>query len=125
MSQLPIHGSGRITAQTRAVQGFDALEINLAADVALVQGQGERLRVLADDNLLEHIVTRVAGGRLIVETPRRIHIVPTQRLQLEIGFETLRTIVINGSSVVTGGDLDLESLRLVFNGTGSARLPAR
>lgn len=120
-----IEGSGNVTASDREVTSFSQIQINLGADLTLTQGNDVSLQIEADDNLMSYIKTEVRNGRLIVSTPDNVSIRPSQTIQLQIGFETLSEIEILGSSAIHAEELDLNTLAVTFNGSGSTRLSGR
>lgn len=114
-----IVGSGMIVTEARDVSDFSQVQIYLGANLALVQGNSESVRIEADDNLMSYIETDVQNGRLIVSTPDHINLAPSQTIQLYVTFDTLTALEVYGSSAITAEDLDLDELAISFSGSGS------
>ncbi len=65
-----VKGSGNIKTETRNVKDFTGVKTSTAVDIYLTQGAGFEVVVEADDNLLEHIVTKVEDNVLNVSIDR-------------------------------------------------------
>ncbi len=117
-----INGSGNIITIERDVTDFSRIEINMGADLTLIQGEEESLAIESDDNLMDYIQTEVNGDRLIVSTPGNISLRSSRPIQLTVGFESLTEIKVKGSSAIMAEDLDLERLMISFSGSGSTHL---
>jgi hypothetical protein len=120
-----ITGSGNVVTAERTLNGFSGIQIELAADLALTQGNTESLTIEADDNLMQYIETKIENGRLIVSTPNKISVMPSRSIKLNVDFSTLHEIEIFGSSNISANDLDLDALAIRFSGSGSTRLTGR
>src|SRR3982751_4459278 len=53
-----VHGSGNITTQQRSVDHADKIKSAGSFDIEIVQGASPSVKVEADDNLMEYIVTK-------------------------------------------------------------------
>jgi hypothetical protein len=65
-----IKGSGDVKTETRDITGFTGVKTSTAVDVYLSQGSDFSVKVEADDNLIEEIVTEVKDGVLHVYIDR-------------------------------------------------------
>lgn len=117
-----IEGSGHVITTEREISSFSRIEINLGADLTLVQGDEKSLVIAGDDNLMDYIQTEVSGNRLIVSTPDNVSLRSSRPIQLTVGFENLTEIEVRGSSAIRAGNLDLERLMISFSGSGSTSL---
>jgi hypothetical protein len=54
-----VEGDGNVVKESRAVEGFTALQAGSAFEVFLLQGEEESLTIEADQNLMQYIVTEV------------------------------------------------------------------
>jgi hypothetical protein len=61
-----IVGSGRIVAQVRTVGTYSGIQVTNFAKVIITQDTVEQLRIESDDNIIDHILTSVNGGILMV-----------------------------------------------------------
>jgi len=67
-SSLPILGSGLIVSENRPVPPFDSVDLQAVAGVTITLGSSHGVRVEADDNIIDHIGTRVAGSVLVIDS---------------------------------------------------------
>ena len=65
-----ISGNGNVIEESRDVSGFNGVHVSSGIDVYLTEGKDFELRVEADENLMEVIVTELKGNILIVRTDR-------------------------------------------------------
>lgn len=63
-----IRGSGDVEREERAVSGVRGVSVENQGDLFIEIGDEEKLVIEAEDNLLEHIETRVRGGILRIGT---------------------------------------------------------
>lgn len=117
-----IDGSGTIATSEREVSGFSSIQINLGADLSLTPSESESLSIEADDNLMDYIKAEVRNGMLVISTPDNTSLKPSQTIKLHVSFNDLTAIEVNGSSAITGDDLNLDTLAVSFSGSGSTRL---
>ncbi|HCI55178.1 MAG TPA: head GIN domain-containing protein [Bacteroidales bacterium] len=61
-----VTGNGNVVTKERTAPYFDGIRVSTGIDVYLSQGERESIRVEADENLHEYIVTEVKGGILNV-----------------------------------------------------------
>lgn len=120
-----IKGSGTIITEDRQVSGFSSVQVNLAADLKLIQGEPEGLTIAADDNLMPSIQSTVQNGKLLIDFPNNTSMSPSQTIQLTLTFKTLTAVNVYGSSTITADDLDLNALAIDFKGSGSTRMTGR
>ena len=65
-----VRGSGDVIKETRDIDGFTGVKTATAIDIFLTQGNSFNVEVEADDNIMEHIVTKVKNGVLEVYLDR-------------------------------------------------------
>ncbi len=61
-----IIGSGRIVSQVRTIGTFSGIQVTNFAKVIITQDTVEQLRIESDDNIIDHVLTSVNGGILMV-----------------------------------------------------------
>ena len=112
-------GSGRIVKQTRQVEGWDGLVVDIPANLTVTEGPAGPIRIETDDNLIEQITTRTDGGELYLGHENACCIEPTA-LRVTLSTETLRSIRIDGSADITvDTQFAGEALDLQIDGSGS------
>jgi|GEM_PF-6157692 len=59
-----IYGQGPVVTEERDISGFNGIKVSSGIDVYLKQGNSEKVRVVADENLHDVIETEVMNGIL-------------------------------------------------------------
>ncbi|MEM9686228.1 MAG: DUF2807 domain-containing protein [Bacteroidota bacterium] len=105
-----IKGNRNVKFVQTAIENYNTLEIGEDMEVAVVQGQAPMVEVEADENLHEVIQFTASGGRLIVNTSKRI----TSKKALKIRVYhtgTLTKIIARDDATLSSlGDISLEKL---------------
>ena len=135
-----IYGSGNVVTEERDIGDFTGLKVSSGIDVVIRQGKEISLKLEADDNLHEVIITEVDGNTLKIYTRKNIRKARSKKVFLV--YEDLNTIRISSAGDVTGentlhtgtldidlssaGDLNLEvqaeKIRCDISSSGDARL---
>ena len=69
-----IDGSGNVVTEKRTIEApFTKIDASTGVEVIVEQGATTEVEVEVDDNLMEHIVTRVENGTLIVKIDGNIN----------------------------------------------------
>lgn len=136
---------GPVTEQVMPLSGFDAIEVNGAANIKLFQGDECGVRVVANEEVFQYLDYHVDGARLILETVD--HVIPQAKkfdvyitLPLLTAFEVSGAVDIELGSgyradkplkmIVDGaGDMEfigvaVPSLSIELNGAGDIELEA-
>lgn len=115
-------GSGNIVTSTRAVAGFQGVELEVPADVKLVQGSTESVVLETDDNIAPLIETVVEQGQLVVRMAKRSDNVQTKTLRMTITAPSFTALSIAGSGTVRADALQTPKLKTSISGSGDVRL---
>ena len=93
--------SSSITAETRNIKGFDALDVSDAIDVEVTFDQNvESVVVEANSNLHQYILTDVVSGRLKIRIKNNIRIKSGAEIKVYISTTSLDAVGISGASRV-------------------------
>jgi len=111
-----IRGNGRITTENRPIPDFTSVEANGALRVEWSPG-GPALAVTTDENLQQHIDTRVAGNKLIIKSHGVL--VPTQKLRVRITSSALSAAALYGA--VQFQAVKLNDQNFYLDATGATR----
>jgi hypothetical protein len=101
-----LRGSGVSACDQREMAEFHSIEIRGPIDAKVRVGEERSVAVHADDNLLDHVVTRVEDGLLILEMERDHNYRFDSDLCVEVGAPALDGLQICGS-----GDAEIQGLR--------------
>jgi hypothetical protein len=118
---LPIEGSGVEVTEERDVGVFSAVRASSVVDVVVVEAtEGGGVSLTCDDNLVEHVVTEVRDGELVVGTTPGTMILPEGDCFVLAAASDLTAIGVSGSGRVEATG-DWRSLRDVHvSGSGDA-----
>lgn len=119
--QKSIRGNGTITTSTRNVSSAQKIKCAGSYDVQLTQGSPASLKIEADENLQQYIITEADGNGLTIRAKEDISIDPSHKIKVYITTNRLEDFSLTGSGTVTtqgrfaGGD----HLNLSIAGSGN------
>lgn len=135
-AQKSVTGNGNLKEETRSLSGFSAIEVSSGVDVFLSQGSAEKVVVKADENLLDHIETKVEGGVLKITSKGSIRrakaldvyvtVTALERIHASAGSDVQTTSSLSVNDLVirmsSGSDLemDLTANELTCNVSGGS-----
>lgn len=107
-----IKGSGNITTETReANQDFKRIEVSHGISVIVQQSDNKSITVQADDNLQQHIITRIENGVLKIESDQSYNATETPVVNVKMatisGLDTS-----SGSEITSSGTLITENINV-------------
>lgn len=118
-SRSALQGSGIAATQARSVPTFTGVELAGAASVAVTVGARQRVVVHADDNLLDHVTTRVVAGRLVVGTTGSY--TTEAPMSVEVAVPQLASLALTGSGILGAANLRGKTLTATLSGSGILR----
>jgi hypothetical protein len=117
-----IDGRGPVVSEERSVGRFTAVSNATAANIDILQGPTERLRVRAEESILPHVRARVEGGVLRVFTDPDVILRPREPITVELDVRTLDRLMNSGSGRMSAPLLDARRVEVVSSGSGDVRL---
>ncbi len=137
-----VKGNGNITTENRSTGDYDGLKSAGPMNFKLVQGKEGNITIEGDSNLMEHIVTKVEGGKLVVKVEDGVNIKPSKTIVVTIPYESINSVSLAGSgdiensgtiksdhfdvSIAGSGDIDLNissnSVESSISGSGDIEL---
>ncbi|MBP6758833.1 MAG: DUF2807 domain-containing protein [Flavobacterium sp.] len=94
-----IKGSGNITTETRTVdQNFKRIEVSNGIKVIVTQADTKSISVETDDNLQQHIITKIENGILKIESDESYNATETPIVNVQLP-------VINGLKTDSGSEI--------------------
>lgn len=116
-----IVGSGRTVSEERTVAPCQSIRIVGSAKVFLTQDTPQRVRVEADDNIIDLVTTRCENGYLVVGLERGSYSNTTVNI-----YVTLATIenleIVGAGDIVTSHPIQCDALRCHIEGAGNISL---
>jgi hypothetical protein len=98
-----IDGSGNVITEKRSINTpFTKIDASTGVEVIVEQGNPTEVIVEVDDNLMEHIITRVENGTLIVKIEGNIN-------SMESAIVHVKTTTINGLESSSGASIRSKS----------------
>ncbi len=94
-----IYGSGKIVSQTREVEECSGLTIQNIGDVYLTQDNSQSIRIEADENILDQVISSKVNGALVVGLKDGSYSNVT--LRAYVSLKTIESITINGAGKIT------------------------
>jgi hypothetical protein len=120
-----IVGSGNVVTEARQVSGFNGIAVSGAGEVIVDRTGSESLTITTDDNILEHLVSQVQNGILILGPEENISLNPTQGITYRITAQSFDRIELSGAIAVTANGIDTDSLRIIMSGACSVQSEGR
>ena len=109
-----IDGSGNVVSEKRTIDTpFTKIEASTGVEVIVDQGNPTEVIVEVDENLMEHIITRVENGTLIVKIEGNINSMESAIVRVSTktieGLESSSGATIRSKSTLKGTNLALKS----------------
>lgn len=109
-----LNGAGNVTTEKRNVEGnFTKLEISRGLSVTLEQADTYFVEVEADENLQEHITTKVENGTLFITTDENIDEATAKNIRVKLpSLKSLTTssgASVNTKNTFYGTDIDVKA----------------
>lgn len=117
-----IRGSGVKGSETRPTAGFAGVELACIGTLHLAQGEGEEVRIEADDNLLPLFKTEVRGGILKISLEKGKPIRATLPVEFHVSAPTLDSVALSSPGRIEGENLHADDLMIESSGAGGVRL---
>jgi Putative auto-transporter adhesin, head GIN domain len=119
-----IQGSGVEATVTRTVEPFQRIRIAGSGDAIVRVGEKQRVTIVCDDNLIEHVRTHVDDGTLELGMERGSYRLK-KGLRFEISVPRLTGASIAGSGDIDVSGIDAESFDVSIAGSGEVRASGR
>jgi hypothetical protein len=118
----PIIGSGDIITDVRSLPPFDSVDLMAHADVYLVEGGAQNVRIEADDNIIGHIMTTVsAGGVLIIDADATYD--SAHGVEIYLNATDVRSLQLTGVGIIDATNIDsMGNVRATLTGVGTISL---
>lgn len=116
-SRICTEGTGAAQTEKRNLEQYDAISLDIPAEVTLMRGDSFSLIITAPENLLEKIQTRIKGSKLIIDSEGCIK--SDQKIKITARLQELTDITIQGSGDIMIPDtFPVKDLTLKINGSG-------
>lgn len=116
-----IKGNGNVTTITRTTSDYDGIKCGGFMDFKLVKGEEGEITIKGESNLLEHIITEVKNGTLIVkiENGKSLKTSNNKPLLITIPYKDIESVSLSGSGDVWNeGTINASSFSAAVAGSG-------
>lgn len=118
-----IKGSGHIVTKEIPAPEFDAISVSRAVHVILAE-QGDKIRIDADDNLMERVVVQAEDQELRITIDPEIKNVRNMEatVTVPVGNRMLCRLEASSASKIRGEEVELKSADLQVKASGAAEI---
>jgi len=117
-----VKGNGKAGTSLRNLAAFSHVDISGKFNVLITAGVPQKVRVTADSNLLNYIVTKVQGNTLYIMPKKDVSIKTTSTPSISVHVKTLAGLKTSGSVKVRAGDIISKSLQVSTSGMSKIEL---
>ena len=124
MFKKTVNGNGNIKSEDRNVSRADKIKSYGSFDILVIQGSTPSVKVEADENLLEYIVTHNEGDDLVIKARDNYNLRSDDPIKITITTNELEELDVAGSGNVKGeGKFSgRDHLKISVAGTGNVEL---
>lgn len=116
-----VKGNGNVTTETRSTGDYNGIKCAGSMDFILVKGNEGNIKLEGESNLLEHIVTEIKKGDLIIKVKKKYNIRPSKgkTIKITVPFQDIDKVTLAGSGdVITKDRIDTNELGVSLAGSG-------
>ena len=116
-----IKGNGNVTTVTRTTSDYDGIKCAGFMDFKLVEGNEGKITIEGESNLLEHIVTEVKNGKLVVKVAKGKNLKPSNNepIIVTVPYKDISSVSLAGSGDVWNeGTISASNLSVSLAGSG-------
>ena len=117
-----ISGNGNVEEESRDVSGFTGVHASTGIDVFISEGKDFDVKVVADENLLEVILTELNGNMLVIKTDR-VNIRSAKSKKVYVTLPKLKELKISSAGDCKGmTPFSCENLNISISSAGDLKL---
>lgn len=120
-----VNGNGNMVTDARKTSSYDKIALVGSMDVRIVEGKEGNLKVAAESNLQEYILTEVKDGVLKISVEKDISLNPSRNMGITVTVpvEDIEGLSVTGSGDVSNaGVLKSDELKISVTGSGDIML---
>lgn len=120
-----VRGSGTLATESREVGDFNAIQLDGAGRLVIIQGESTSLTVEAEDNLISSLQSTVDGDTLKLgyqDNCWQKTLLPTEAILYTLTVTDLNAITFNGAGDLEMESLHTDSLAITINGAAQVSL---
>lgn len=129
-----VKGSGRVETESRELNVYNKVTLNIPAQVVVEEGSKEVIEIEADDNLIERVESKVSRKTLNLSYKKDIgmlfsrNIKPSEPIRIKLTTTDLEQVKLNGEASLIGENnyvLNTDKLKIIINGSGLVELEVK
>jgi len=116
-----VNGNGNMVTDTRKTSSYDQIALVGSIDVQIVRGNEGNLKVEAESNLQEYILTEVKDGKLKISVEKDVSLNPSRNMSIKVTVpvEDIEGLSLTGSGDINNtGVLKVNDLKIGVTGSG-------
>ena len=121
-----IKGNGNVVTIERSTGDYDAIAISGWFDVDLIAGNEGEISLKGEENLLEHIITEVKDGKLVIKVEKGLNLKPStwkDGIRITVPVESIDAISLSGSGDIVGKTtIKTDNFKTSMSGSGDITL---
>ncbi|MCH4823330.1 DUF2807 domain-containing protein [Gramella lutea] len=118
-----VKGNGDLTSTNRNTGPYDEIQLVGSMNVELISGKEGTVKVEAESNLQEFIVTEVKNGTLKISTEDGYSLYPKEKLLITVPVEAVNAVSVTGSGDLWTKDvLKATNMKVQVTGSGDMKL---
>lgn len=124
-SSKKIKGDGNYISKTRTVSNYDELSVAGSFDVKLVSGKPGNIKIQAEANLMEYILTEVSNGKLKISVKKGANLQPSHRyeIKIQVPFKEMNAVSLTGSGeIYSSEEIKARNFKVSLTGSGGISL---
>ena len=114
-----VEGDGHVVVREYVIGNFDDVELASVGKVIVSEGPEERIMVIAEENILEHMDIERDGNCLLISQDANVALQPTQEPLFLVTVPDCDRLHLSGAgSMTTDGKIHTTTLYLIIEGSG-------
>jgi hypothetical protein len=100
-----VNGNGNMVTVERSTGDYEAIAVSGWFDVDLVDGNEGDITLNGEENLLEHIITEVKDGKLVIKVEKGYNLKPStwkDGIHITVPVESINSVALSGSGDIVG-----------------------
>lgn len=124
MFNKTISGNGNITSEERNISRADKIKSYGSFDIVIIQGNTTSIKVEADENLMQYIITENNNGALVIKSRDHYNLRSDDHIKITVTTNELEELEVAGSGNVKGEGkfTGRDHLKISVAGTGDVNL---
>lgn len=123
-----VKGNGNMVSQTRDISDYNSISLTGSMDVILVKGREGNIKIEAEENLQQHIVTEVSGGKLKIAVEKGYSLQTSRNndITITVPFTDIEGVSLTGSGDIRSSEMiTAEDFSINITGSGNVKLPLK